>query len=165
VGIVNKANQLTNTLLDFCNRSTFQVTTGKHYERTFVIGLAKLKQGHNVILIMFDRLSKMVYLIPTTMNVTAKGTASLVYQHVFRLHGVPKSTVSDRDVRFTSHFWQALHEQLGTKLRMSTAYHPQTDGLTERLNRTMQQMLRNHVDDNADDWSDCLPAVEFAINN
>jgi Integrase zinc binding domain len=131
----------------------------------FVTGLAKFKQGHTAILTVVDRLSKMVHLIPTTTTVTAAGTASLICQYVFKLHGVPESIVPDLDTHFTSHFWQVLHLQLGTKLRMSTAHHPQTDGLTERMNRTMEQVLRNFVNDSADDWEDFLPPVQFAINN
>jgi hypothetical protein len=84
---------------------------------------------------------------------------------VVRLHGVPDFIVSDRDPRFTSNFWTALWKELGTKLKMSTAYHPQTDGQTERANRTLEDMLRAYVDYHGDDWDEKLTAVEIAVNN
>ena len=84
---------------------------------------------------------------------------------IVRLHGVPSSIVSDRDPKFTSHFWGALHEALGTKLRLSSAYHPQTDGQTERTNQSLEDLLRACVLDDRGSWDDVLPLIEFTYNN
>jgi transposase InsO family protein len=77
--------------------------------------------------------------------VTAPQLASIFVEHVFKLHGLPLSIISDRDPRFTSKFWKALFKRLGTQLRMSTSHHPETDGQTERTNRTVEEMLRAFV--------------------
>jgi len=104
-------------------------------------------------------------------QVTAAGAATLYFEHVFKNFGMPESIVSDRDVRFTGRFWRELHKCTGTVLRMSTAYHPQTDGLqadgklTERVNRTVEQMLSNFVNERADDWDKHLAAAQFTINS
>ena len=82
-----------------------------------------------------------------------------------RLHGVPKSIVSDRDTKFTSTFWRELHRLMGTKLLMSTAFHPQTDNATEQANRSIGQILRMIIDDDQKNWADKCPMVEFALNS
>ncbi|CAI7834108.1 unnamed protein product [Closterium sp. NIES-54] len=107
----------------------------------------------------------MVHFMPTTTDVSAEDTAKLFVTHVFRLHGLPRVMVSDRDPRFTSRFWQEVIKTLGTKLKMSSAFHPQTDGQTERTNRTLEQMLRSFISPTQDDWDELLPVVEFAVNN
>src|SRR4029077_4912168 len=84
---------------------------------------------------------------------------------VVRLHGIPKSIVSDRDPRFTSKFWQELWRLCGTQLKMSTAYHPQTDGQTERSNRTLEDVLRHYVSPRQNDWDEHLTAAEIAVNS
>ena len=88
-----------------------------------------------------------------------------MFEHVYKLHGLPKQIVSDRDVLFTSIFWSRLHWLIGSKLRMSSSYHPQTDGATERANRTVTQMIRQCIHPNQKDWVAKLPAIEFAINS
>ena len=130
-----------------------------------ISGLPTTKDGHDAIVVIVDRLSKMAHFIPTNTTVTAPALAQLFFDHIFRLHGLPKSIVSDRDSRFTSLFWKALFRCLDTKLAMSSAYHPQTDGQTERTNRTLEQMLRNYVSARQDDWDKCLTSAEFAYNN
>ena len=99
------------------------------------------------------------------MRVTAKGVAWLFLKEVVRLHGVPKSIVSDRDTKFMSIFWHELHKLMGTKLLMSTAFHPQMDGTTERANRSIGQILRMIVSDDQKDWAAKCPMVEFALNS
>ena len=87
-----------------------------------------------------------------------------MFESVYKHHGLPKNIISDRDVLFTSTFWEHLHTLMGVKLRMSSAYHPQTDGATERANRTVTQMLRQCINPNQKDWVSKLPAIQFAIN-
>lgn len=132
----------------------------------FVTGLPPSgKERFDAILVIVDRLTKRCHLIPTHKKVTARETAELVLRDIVRLHGVPGSIVSDRDTRFVSKFWRALWEMLDTKLDMSTAHHPQTDGQTERENRTLVEALRCYLNTRADKWDTRLPMVEFAINS
>ncbi len=123
------------------------------------------KKGNDAIVVFVDKLTKLVHYAACKTTVTAPQLASIFMHEWVRLHGVPSSIVSDRDARFTSHFWRALWSQLGTKLAMSTAYHPQSDGQTERANRTLEDMLRAFVDYRHDDWDECLDAAEMAVNN
>ena len=99
------------------------------------------------------------------MRVTAKEVAWLFLKEVMRLHRVPKSIVSDRDTKFMSTFWHELHRLMGTKLLMSTAFHPQTDGATEWANRSIGQILRMIINDDQRNWADKCPMVEFALNS
>ncbi|KAJ9529550.1 hypothetical protein QJQ45_013935, partial [Haematococcus lacustris] len=120
--------------------------------------------GNDAIVVFVDKLTKMIHAVPTTTSITAPALARLFFDNVFRLHGLPKVIVSDRDPRFTSAFWQELFRLTGTHLNMSTANHPQTDGQTERANRTLEDMLRNFVSPHHDDWDEHLTAAEFAYN-
>lgn len=130
-----------------------------------IVHLPQTPRGFDAIVTFTDRFSKMVHFVPTQTTVTAPTLAKLAFDHVFRYHGLPKTIVSDRDPRFISLFWQALFKITGTKLAMSTAYHPQTDGQSERTNRTLEDMLRAFTSDNHSDWDTHLAAAEFAINN
>ena len=131
----------------------------------FIPGLPETKRGHNCIMLVIDRFSKMVHVAPMNIKAGAVETARLFIDLVFKRHGMPESIVSDRDPRFTSAFFRELTQALGTKLAMSTAFHPQTDGLTERANRTLQDMLRHYVGVDQTDWDLHLALAEFAINN
>ncbi|KAJ3514734.1 hypothetical protein NLJ89_g2201 [Agrocybe chaxingu] len=117
------------------------------------------------ITVVICLLTSMVHLIPSRTTYTAKQVAELMFEEVYRHHGLPKNIISDRDSLFTSVFWGTLHKLLGTSLKMSSAYHPQTDGSTERANRTVTQMLRQCISDDQKDWVAKLPAIEFAINS
>ena len=97
--------------------------------------------------------------------VTTKGVAWLILKEVVRLHGIPESIVSDRDTKFTSIFWKELYRLMGSKVLMSTTFHPQTDGATERANRSISQILRRVVSNDQKDWSSKCLMVEFAINS
>ena len=99
------------------------------------------------------------------MTVTARGVAWLILKEVVRLHGIPESIVSDQDTKFTSIFWKELHKIMGSKLLMSTIFHPQTDGATEQANRSITQILHTVVSNDQKDWSSKCPMVEFAINS
>ena len=136
-----------------------------HVSMDFITGLPKTKAGFDAIVVFVDMFSKMAHFVPTKTTATAPDTAQLFFQHVFKLHGLPAVLVSDRDPKFTSRFWQTLFKELGTKLAMSTAYHPQTDGQTERTNRTLEDMLRAFVGARQNSWDQHLAAAEFACNN
>ncbi|KAJ9529794.1 hypothetical protein QJQ45_022194 [Haematococcus lacustris] len=120
--------------------------------------------GHDAIVVFVDKLTKMIHTVPTTTTVSAPELAQLFFDSVFKYHGLPKVIISDRDPRFTSNFWQQLFAKTGTHLNISTANHPQTDGQTERANRTIEDMLRNYVSLHHTDWDNHLTAVEFAYN-
>jgi hypothetical protein len=131
----------------------------------FITQLPPTKAGWDAIVVFVDTFSKMIHLVPTKTTATAPETALLFFNNVVKLHGLPKSIVSDRDAKFTSKFWKTLFQTLGTKLAMSTAFHPQTDGQTERANRTLEDMLRAFVGYQQNDWDTILATAEFACNN
>lgn len=130
-----------------------------------IVSLPVTRVGYDAILVVVDKLTKMSIFIPTHTTVTAEKLSELVFNNVVRYHGVPSIIVSDRDSKFTSKFWRSLWGQLGTKLALSTSFHPQTDGQTERMNRTLEDMLRSYVSYNQDDWDECLVHAEIACNN
>ena len=90
----------------------------------FITDLPKTSKGNTSILVVVDRFSKMVKIIPLNKNTTAPHIANVFFKHVVRYHGIPKSIVSDRDTRFTARFWRELFTMVGTKLKLSTAFHP-----------------------------------------
>lgn len=127
--------------------------------------LSKDRNGeYDSITVIIDLFSSMVHLVPSRMTYTAKEIAELIFAEVYKHHGVPKYIISDRDVLFTSAFWSNFNKLIGAKLKMSSAYHPETDGSTEQANRTVVQMLRACISPNQRDWVPRLPAIEFAIN-
>jgi hypothetical protein len=128
-------------------------------------GFPETPEGLDSIVVFIDRFSKMVHLEACRKSDGAKAIAELFHRHVFKLHGLPETIISDRDPRFTGQFWKRLFNLLGSRLNMSTAFHPQTDGQSENTNKTVQQVLRSVVNDRPQDWVSCLSAVEFAINN
>ena len=128
--------------------------------------LPKTKTGYDAIFVCVDRLTKMIKCAPTHTTAGAPDIAKLFITHVFAAgHGLPSVIISDRDTRFTSNFWRAVFRALGTKLAMSTAHHPESDGQTERANRTIEQMLRNYVSSSYDTWDEFLPLITFAYND
>ncbi|KAF1327765.1 reverse transcriptase, partial [Globisporangium splendens] len=130
----------------------------------FVFGLPPDNGRRTGVLVFVDRFSKMVHLTAASEHITAAQTARVFADAVFRLHGIPQEIVSDRDPRFTAHFWTETFALLGTKLSMSTSDHPETDGQTERVNRVVGGITRSYAHA-FPNWSDCLPFAEFAINN
>ncbi|CAG7850966.1 SubName: Full=Related to TY3B-TY3B protein {ECO:0000313/EMBL:CCA76064.1} [Serendipita indica DSM 11827] len=119
----------------------------------------------DMICVVIDHLTSMVHLVPMRQNYTAKNIAEMVFENVYKLHDLPERIISDRDSYFTSTFWSELHRIVGVELRLSTSYHPQTDGATERANRTMITMLRQAVEPHQKDWVSKLPSIEFAMNS
>lgn len=128
-------------------------------------GIPLTARGNNCVVAFVDRLSKRVHLVACSTKATAADVAEIFCKHVVRLHGVPRVIVSDRDTRFTSSVWETLQTILGVKLNMSTANHPQSDGQTERMFRTLNSMLRAYCHNNMFEWDEYLPFAEFAYNN
>ena len=127
----------------------------------FVGPLPKTTAGNDFLLVVVDKFSKMVHLMACKTTITAAQVAQLVYDGVVRLHGFPSPSSVTGDSRFTSLFWQALWKLTGTRLSMSTSYHPQTDGQTESVNRAVRDILRSYVSDSRRDWDRHLTAVEI----
>ncbi|GJU85466.1 putative reverse transcriptase domain-containing protein [Tanacetum coccineum] len=131
----------------------------------FVTKLPKTANGYDTIWVIVDRLTKSAHFLPMRETDPMEKLMKLYMKEVVTRHGVPVSIISDRDGRFTSLFWKALHKALGTRLDMSTAYHPQTDGQSERTIQTLEDMLRACVLDFGKSWDRHLPLVEFSYNN
>ena len=112
-----------------------------------------------------DRLTKSAYFLAVRMTITLKRFCRLYIREIVRLHGVLVSIVSDKDQRFTTYFWKSFQNAMGTRLTMSTAFHPQTDGQSERTIQVLEDMPRACVLDHQSSWEEHLPLVEFAYNN
>ena len=117
------------------------------------------------VLVIVDRFSKYAHFVPYKEATTATNFSYVFSRTVFANHGIPIDIVSDRDKTFVSTFWQSLLQSLGVKSKMSTAFHPQTDGQTERVNQTLEQWLRAYVDKQQDNWVSLLPVAQFAYNS
>ncbi|GJU29063.1 putative reverse transcriptase domain-containing protein [Tanacetum coccineum] len=131
----------------------------------FITKLPKTSNGHDTIWVIVDRLTKSAHFIPTREIDSMETLTRLYIKKIVSRHGVPISIISDRDSHFTSRFWQSLQSALGTQLDMSTAYHPKTDGQSERTIQTLEDMLRVCVIDFGKGWERHLPLVDFSYNN
>jgi hypothetical protein len=132
----------------------------------FIMDLPVTPGKNDAIMVLVDKLTKYVHLVPCRKKITSEDVARLFVQHIFQHHGTPKVLISDRDPRFTSDFWISFCKRLGMdKPRYSTAYHPQTDGQTERTNRVLEEVLRHFIDGRHANWEELLPLAAFAINN
>nr|GEX50711.1 putative reverse transcriptase domain-containing protein [Tanacetum cinerariifolium] len=131
----------------------------------FITKLPKTTNGYDTIWVIVDHLTKSAHFLPMRENDPMEKLMNLYIKEEVTRNGVPISIISDRDGRFTSLFWQTLHKALGTRLDMSTAYHPETDGQSERAIQTLEYMLRACVIDFGKGWDRHLPLVEFSYNN
>ena len=122
-------------------------------------------ESYDSILVIVDRLTKMVHYEPVKITIDAPGLAEVILDVIVRHHGLPNSIMSDRGSLFTLKFWSSLCYFLGIKQRLSTAFHPQTDGQTKRQNSTMEVYLRAFVNFKQNDWARLLPMAEFVYNN
>ncbi|GJY50490.1 putative reverse transcriptase domain-containing protein [Tanacetum coccineum] len=131
----------------------------------FVSGLPRTPSGYDSIWVIVDRLTKSAHFLPMKKTDGIEKLAQLYLKEIVCRHGVPVSVISDRDSLFTSRFWVSLQKALGTQLDLSTAYHPETDGQSERTIQTLEDMLRACVIDFGSSWDRHLPLVEFSYNN
>jgi hypothetical protein len=131
----------------------------------FIVRLPRTPKGYDSIWVIVDRLTKVAHFIPVKTTYKGSHLAELYMYRIVCLHGVPKKIVSDRGSQFTLRFWKSLHENMDTKLNFSSAYHPQTDGQTERTNQVLEDMLRAFALSHGGSWNKSLPYAEFSYNN
>ena len=131
----------------------------------FITGLPKTTGNFDSIFVVVDKLTKVAHLVPVKTTATAADIAHIFVKEIVKLHGIPAKIVSNRDAKFTSWFWQAMFQSLGTQLNLSSAYHPETDGQTERVNQVIEDMLRSYCNQQPNLWIKYLPLVEFAYNS
>jgi len=124
-----------------------------------------LAQGYNSILVVVDRLTKIVHFIPTTEKTLAEGLARLFRDNVWKLHGLLESIISDRGLQLMAGLMRELNRMLGIESKLSTVFHPQTDRQMERVNQELEQYLRMFIDHRQEQWPDWLGTAEFAYNN
>ena len=136
----------------------------QHISVDFITKLP-VSKGHDSILVVCDRFSKMSHFVVTTEKTTAEGLAKLFRDNVWKLHGLPESVISDRGLQFAAELTKELNKMLGIETKLSTAYHPQTDGQTERTNQELEQYLRMYVNHRQNNWSEWLATAEFEFNN
>jgi len=131
----------------------------------FVTSFPNTPKGHDAIWVIVDKLTKSAHFIPININFPVSQLAEIYIREIVKLHGVPSSIVSYRDPRFISRFWKSLHEALGSQLRLSSAYHPQTDGQSERTIQSLEDLLKVCVLKQGGTWDSHLPLFEFTYNN
>jgi len=130
----------------------------------FILGLHRTQRGFHSNFVVVDKFSKKVHFIPCHKVDDANNISRLFFREMVRLHGFPKTIVSNRDPKFVGHFWRTLWERLGTKLNFSTSCHPQTNGQTEVVNRSLSTMLRSIMKGNHKSWDEYLSHILFAYN-
>ncbi|GKD28225.1 putative reverse transcriptase domain-containing protein [Tanacetum coccineum] len=156
-----------NVVADALSRKQPEIPEWKweHITMDFVTGLPRMSSGYDSIWVIVDRLTKSAHFLPIKKTDSMEKLTRLYLKEVVCRHGVPLSIISDRDSQFTSGFWRSLQNALGTNLNMSTTYHPETDGQSERTIQTLEDMLRAYVINFGGSWDRHLPLVEFFYNN
>ena len=136
----------------------------QHISVDFITKLL-VSKGYNSILVVYDKFSKMLHSIAMTEKIMVERLARLFKDNVWKLHRLPESIISDREPQFVAGLMKELNEMLGIETKLSTAYHQQTNGQTERTNQKLEQYLRMYVDHRQNNWSEWLATAEFAFNN
>ena len=136
----------------------------EHITINFIMGLP-ISQGYDAIMVVIDRFTKYVIAIPTTEEVSSMGTAKLFHDHVWKPFGIPQKVISDRGPQFVAQFMKDLHQLVGTKTNISTAYHPQTNGQTKQMNQEIEQYLQIFINEHQTDWVDWLSLATFLYND
>jgi hypothetical protein len=131
----------------------------------FIIGLPRKNKQHDLIMVVVEKLIKAAHFVSVKTTHTMTNIAEIFMKEIARLHGIPRTIVSDRDTKFTSNLWRGLFKGFGTDLKFRKSYHPQTDVQTERVNQIIEDMLRMYVMDKPSKWEEYLHLVEFAYNN
>ena len=131
----------------------------------FIVKLPKTERGNDSVCVFVDKLTKMVHFVACREDLSAKGFAELYIDRVWSLHGLSKEFITDRDTRFTSEFWKGVTELIGTRHVMSSSFHPQTNGQSERVNQTLETYSRHFVSVELNDWDTLLSRAEFAHNS
>ena len=130
----------------------------------FIVELLE-SNGKDAIMVVVDSITKRSHFVSAVTTLTAAGTAQLYLWHIWKHHRLPKKVVSDRGPQFVAEFMKELYRLLGVKLATTTAYHPQGDGQTERVNQELEQFLHLFINQRQDDWDELLPITEFQYNN
>jgi len=136
----------------------------QHISVDFITKLL-LSKGHNSILVVYGRFSKMSHFVATIEKTMAEGLARLFRDHVWKLYRLPESVISDRGPQFVAELMKELNKMLGIETKLSMAYHPQIDGQTERTNQELEQYLRIYINYRQNNWAEWLATAEFAFNN
>ena len=131
----------------------------------FIVGLPNTSKGYDSIWVIVDRLTKVAHFLSIKTSYAARQYAQLYLDRIISNHGIPKTIISDRGAQFIARFWEQFHAALGTQLIRSSAYHPQTDGQTKRINQILEDMLRACVLSYSKKWDECLPLAKFSYNN
>ena len=131
----------------------------------FMVGKPRIQRHHDAIWVIVDRLSKSAHFLAIKTTFSAEQLANLYIREIIRLYGIPLSIISDWDTKFSSKFWQGFQTAIGTEVHLSTGFHPQTDGQSERTIQTLEDMLRACALEYTGDWDHNLPLVNFAYNN
>jgi hypothetical protein len=160
---VNATREKQSKLQAHSNRFLIPPAIWRDISMDFIVGLPK-SGNKSVIMVVVDHLSKYAHLCALQHPFTASTVAQIFMDNIFKLHGMPHSIVSDRDPTFTNNFWQELFRLQGTQLHLSTAYHPQTDGQTEVVNKCLETYLWCFASDRQNQWAQWLPLVEWWYN-
>jgi hypothetical protein len=125
----------------------------------FITKLPRTNKQHDYIMVVVDKLTKAAHFILVKLTLKEANLADIYLREIARLHGMPKTIVSNRDPKFTSNFWKGFFQEFGTNMHFSTTYHPESDGKTERVNQIIEDMLRMYVMDKPSKWEDYLHLI------